>query len=74
MTTSEDLFPILIADLADRESCELLRAYAQRGEIVVVPLLAPPVDRRRHMLEVYAPNETAPMRLMAEPVAHLPRD
>jgi serine/threonine protein kinase len=65
---SEELFPILVADLLDAESCDLLRAYAQRGEVVSVPLLSPPVDRRRHLLEVYAPGATAPMRLMAEPV------
>ncbi len=31
--TSEELFPVLVADLLDQESCELLRAYAQRGEV-----------------------------------------
>ena len=66
--TSEELFPILVADLLDAESCDLLRAYAQRGEVVTVPLLSPPVDRRRHLLEVYIPGATSPMRLMAEPV------
>jgi serine/threonine protein kinase len=66
--TSEELFPILVADLLDAESCDLLRAYAQRGEVVSVPLLSPPVDRRRHLLEVYTPDATSPMRLMAEPV------
>ena len=66
--TSEELFPILIADLLDAESCDLLRAHAQRGDVVVVPLLSPPVDRRRHLLEIYTPGATAPMRLMAEPV------
>ncbi|MDB4934594.1 MAG: serine/threonine protein kinase [Labilithrix sp.] len=57
----------MVADLLDHESCEVLRAHAQRREIVVVPLLSPPVDRRRHLLEIYAPGETSPMRLMAEP-------
>jgi serine/threonine protein kinase len=66
-TTSEELFPILVADLLDEESCDLLRAYAQRGEVVSVPLLSAPVDRRRHLLEVYTPGATSPMRLMAEP-------
>jgi serine/threonine-protein kinase len=65
--TSDPLYPILVADLLDAESCELLRAYAQRREIVEVPLLAPPVDRRRHLLEVYAPGISTPLRLMAEP-------
>ncbi len=64
---SEELFPILVADLLDHESCEVLRGYAQRREIVLVPLLAPPVDRRRHVLEVYAPGATTPLRFMAEP-------
>src|SRR4051812_48830714 len=70
MTTekSEELYPILVADVADQESCDLLRAYAQQHETVAVPLLAPPVDRRVHMLEVYAPNATAPVRFKAEPV------
>ena len=67
VTTSEELFPILVADLLDAESCDLLRAYAQRGEVVSVPLLSAPVDRRRHLLEVYTPGSTSPMRLMAEP-------
>ena len=66
--TSEELFPVLVADLLDEESCDLLKAYAQRGEVVAVPLLSPPVDRRRHLLEIYTPGATAPFRLMAEPV------
>ena len=65
--TSEELFPILVADLLDQVSCDILRGHAQRREIVTVPLLAPPVDRRRHLLEVYAPGSTTPLRLMAEP-------
>jgi serine/threonine protein kinase len=65
--TSEELFPILVADLLDAESCDLLRAYAQRGEVVSVPLLSAPVDRRRHLLEVYSPGATSPLRLMAVP-------
>ena len=65
---SEELFPVLVADLLDAESCDLLRAYAQRGAVVAVPLLSPPVDRRRHLLEIYVPGAVSPFRLMAEPV------
>lgn len=67
MTTPEELYPILVAEVADQESCDLLRAVAMEHEVVMVPLVAPPVDRRRHMLEVYAPSTNA-MRFMAEPV------
>jgi serine/threonine protein kinase len=66
--TSEELHPVLVADVADRAAGEKLRGVAARRGIVVVPLVAPPVDRRMHLLEVYSPNVTKPELFLAEPV------
>src|SRR5687768_3921534 len=65
--TSEELHPLLIAELADGMQCEILREAAAQRSIVVVPLQAAPVDRRVHILEVYVPGATAPVSFMAEP-------
>ncbi len=64
--TAEELLPLLVADLADAASLDLLRDAASRHAVVIVPLLGAPVDRRRHVLEAYAPG-CEPERFGAEP-------
>lgn len=65
--TSEELHPLLIADLADEESCAILEQAASQRAVVVVPLTAAPVDRRVHLLEVYVAGGPTPRRFMVEP-------
>jgi serine/threonine-protein kinase len=66
--TSEELHPVLVADLADAAACATIRGVAARRGVIVVPLVAAPVDRRMHLLEVYVPNEPKPEVFLAEPV------
>lgn len=60
--------PILVADLADEGARDFLQGVALAGEVAVVPLLVPPVDRSTHLLEVYSPESAEPVRLLADPV------
>ncbi|HEY8072743.1 MAG TPA: serine/threonine-protein kinase [Labilithrix sp.] len=66
--TGQELHPVIVADLADAASCQTLRNVAMRRGVIVVPLVAAPVDRRMHLLEVYPPKETKPLLFLALPV------
>ncbi len=65
--TSRELLPLLVADLADAESIDLVRRAAADREVVFVPLLAAPVDRRRHLLEAFYGDVSTPERFFAVP-------
>ena len=61
-----DLLPMLVADLASDEARAYLEAVAAEGRTVFVPLVAPPVDTSRHVLEVYSPGSEQALVLIAE--------
>jgi eukaryotic-like serine/threonine-protein kinase len=65
--TSEEIHPLLIADLADEESCAILQEAAAQRAVVVVPLMSAPVDLRVHLLEVYVAGGQTPRRFIVEP-------
>lgn len=60
--------PMLFADLADEASRDFLEGVALAEQVTCVPLLAAPVDRSTHLLEVYSPKASEPLRLLADPV------
>lgn len=59
---------MLVADLAEDSARDFLEGVALAGQTALVPLLAPPVDRGEHLLEVYSPGAQEPLRLLADPV------
>ena len=59
---------MLFADLADDASRDFLEGVALAEQVTHVPLLAAPVDRSTHLLEVYSPSSSDPLRLLADPV------
>lgn len=59
---------MLVADLADEGVRDFLSGVALAQQVAYVPLLSPPVDRTTHSLEVYTPEATEPLRLLADPV------
>jgi serine/threonine-protein kinase len=59
---------MLFADLADEASRDFLEGVALAGQVAHVPLLAAPVDRTTHTLEVYSPSSKEPLRVFADPV------
>ena len=63
-----DLLPVLVADLVEESARDFLEEVARDNEEAWVPLVSAPVDQSLHLLEIYTPGATAPMRLMAEPV------
>jgi eukaryotic-like serine/threonine-protein kinase len=65
---SHGSLPMLVADLADEASRDFLEGVALAGQVAYVPLLAAPVDRSTHALEVYSPGSLEPLRLLADPV------
>ena len=62
-----DLLPVLVADLLEESARDFLENVARENEEAWVPLVAAPVDTSRHLLEVYTPTSTEPLRLIAEP-------
>ncbi|MBX3204279.1 MAG: serine/threonine protein kinase [Labilithrix sp.] len=65
---SQGSLPMLVADLADEASRDFLEGVALAEQVAYVPLLAAPVDRSTHSLEVYSPGSGEPLRLLADPV------
>ncbi len=63
----EELYPILVADLADQDSRELLDAVALAGGEAYVPLIDAPIDGSTHVLEVHSPD-AEPLLLLAVPL------
>lgn len=62
-----DLLPVLVADLVEESARDFLEEVARENEEAWVPLVSAPVDTSRHLLEVYTPTSTEPLRLIAEP-------
>ncbi|MEA2746788.1 MAG: eukaryotic-like serine/threonine-protein kinase [Myxococcales bacterium] len=62
-----DLLPVLVADLVEESARDFLEEVARDNEEAWVPLVSAPVDTSRHLLEVYTPTSTEPLRLIAEP-------
>lgn len=62
-----ELLPMLVADLANDEAREFLETIAIDGGMVYVPLVAPPGDASRHVLEVYSPGFEHALLLLADP-------
>jgi serine/threonine protein kinase len=63
----DELFPILVADLADEDSRGLLDAVAFAGGDAYVPLVDAPIDGSTHVLEVHTPG-AEPLLLLAVPL------
>src|SRR5690349_142633 len=63
-----ELLPIVVADLADDSARDFLCDVAGAGGETWVPLVAAPVQRQRHLLEVYTPGYDDPLRFLAEPL------
>src|SRR3954471_10793941 len=64
----EDLLPVLVADLADDESRDILEAAAFAGSRVYIPLETAPVSASKHVLEVHLPGMAEPMLFLALPL------
>jgi eukaryotic-like serine/threonine-protein kinase len=69
-TPSQELLPLLVADLGDAASIDVLRSIAIGHQTVLVPLVTAPVDRRWHVLEACCEHggESITARFLAEPV------
>jgi eukaryotic-like serine/threonine-protein kinase len=67
-STASEALPVLVADLADEGARDFLEGVAFAEQVAFVPLLVPPGDRSTHMLEVYSPDSTEPLLLLADPV------
>jgi serine/threonine-protein kinase len=65
---TEDLTPILVADLADDEAQEVLDAAVFTGSQVYVPLDSAPVNASQHVLEVHLPTMAEPLYYLALPL------
>ena len=63
-----DLLPVLVADLVEESARDFLEECARENEEAWVPLVSAPVDTSRHLLEVYTPTSSEPLRLLAEPL------
>lgn len=63
-----DILPVLVADLAEDDALDVLMAVARADGEAWVPLLAAPIDTSPHLLEVYAPTVSEPLRFRAEPL------
>jgi serine/threonine-protein kinase len=59
--------PVLVAPVEDDEERDFLEGVARVGGITHVQLLAPPMDRSLHALEVSAPSRPDPLVLLARP-------
>jgi serine/threonine-protein kinase len=62
-----DSLPVLVADLAQASARDFLEEVARENEEAWVPLVSAPVDTSPHLLEVYTPGDSEPLRLLAEP-------
>ncbi len=64
----DEVRPVIVADLADDESRQVLEAAAWVAGSVYVPLEDAPVDTSLHVLEVYVPRHEGPFFFLAEPL------
>jgi serine/threonine protein kinase len=63
-----DLLPVLVADLVEESARDFLEECARENEEAWVSLVSAPVDASPHLLEVYTPTSSEPLRLIAEPM------
>jgi serine/threonine-protein kinase len=63
----ELLLPVLVAQLADEESLDVLEAVSFSNGVAVVPLADAPIDASRHVLEAWVPGAEQPVLFFAEP-------
>jgi serine/threonine protein kinase len=61
------LLPIIVCDLANAAARDTLAQVAAQEGVLLVPLLAAPVDAGDHLLEVHVPGEEMPVLFMARP-------
>ena len=57
---------MLVADLPEESARDFLEGVARENDEAWVPLLAAPVNGSPHLLEVYTPSSSEPLRLLAE--------
>lgn len=66
--SSSQVWPILVADLADPAARDFLTGLALAGGRAFLPLITAPATTSTHLLEVYTPDASAPLLLFAEPL------
>jgi serine/threonine-protein kinase len=64
----EELYPVVVADLADDEAHDVLEAAAFTGSRVYLPLDSAPVNASEHVLEVHIPSLAEPLLYLALPL------
>src|SRR2546430_2558684 len=57
-TSPKKLLPVLVASLEDDGARDFLEGVAIAGGTAVLPLMVAPMDRSRHLLEIYTPSPT----------------
>ena len=65
---TEELLPVIVAELDDESARDTLEAVAFVEGDVCVPLTSAPIDNSRHVLEVYTPGAAEPLLLCAYPL------
>ena len=63
-----EILPVIVADLAEERAHGALLEVAHEKGNAWVPLITAPVDPRLHLLEVYTPGRSEPLRLLARPL------
>ena len=58
---------MLVADLVEEAARDFLEECARENEEAWVPLVSAPVGMSPHVLEIYTPSSTEPLRVLAEP-------
>jgi len=62
------VWPVLVADLADDAARDYLVGLALAGGRACLPLIAAPANASTHILEIYTPGSPEPLLLFAEPL------
>jgi serine/threonine-protein kinase len=66
--SQSQVWPVLVADLADAAARDFLMGLALAGGKVFLPLIAAPATSSTHLLEIYTPDATEPLLLFAQPL------
>lgn len=67
-SSQAQVWPVLVADLADPAARDFLTGLALAGGRAYLPLITAPATTSTHLLEVYTPDTSAPLVLFAEPL------
>jgi serine/threonine protein kinase len=67
-SSQSQVWPVLVADLADAAARDFLTGLALAGGRAYLPLMTAPATSSTHLLEVYTPNTSEPLVLFAEPL------